>query len=316
MSSAAQREDQEDMAGLFDLQANGTDGGPALREVVAERLASHRRRVSVEQARQAQQAAANLRERAESRRGSSRVRDAVAARYQASQTYREYLAAEAERAIEQAEAEAEVAKRNARAVTEAQMQLLEELEKWNAPAVGPLEVVKDEQRMEARGELAHALADIALGARELIAEPIIIANESPRILPLQTQFSSERPVNEVSAAGLTVKLFEEIGRSRVQATELRLGKHARATAGAESEMNDLEEEIEFRRAPEFVPHIIETTAIPANLIEFPRQLIAPRKARPRLAEGRCAKTPRPSRSSAFSRWKLSRFPLSQSARLP
>ena len=283
MSTAAQRENREDMAGLFDLQANGTEGAPALREVVAERLASHRRRVSVEQARQAQQAAAGLRDRAEARRGASRVRDAVAARYQASQSYREYLASEAERAIEQAEAEAEVANRNARAVAEAQMQLLEELERWEAPEPGLLEVVKDEQRSEARGELAHALADIALGARELIAEPIIIAQNGPRILPVPS--SSERPVNEVSAAGLTVKLFEEIGKSRVMATELRLGKHAGASAGGDSEMSDLEEEIEFRRAPEFVPHIIETTAIPANLIEFPRQLIAPRKARPRLAEG-------------------------------
>ncbi len=290
MNSAAQREASAD---LFDVQANGTEGAPALREMAAERLASHRHRASAERIRQAQQAAAMVRERTEARRGSSgslgsqRVRDAVAARFQASQSYREYLSAEAERAIAQAEAEAEVANRNARAVAEAQMQLLEELEQWQSPETGLREAAKEEQHAEARGELAHALADIAMGARELIAEPIFIpaATATPRILPALQNDANEKPVNEVSAAGLTVRLFEEIGTSRLKPGDLRLGKHVGASVAGEAEMSDLEEEIEFRRAPEFQPHIIETTAIPGNLIEFPRQLIAPRKARPRLAEG-------------------------------
>ena len=284
MSTAAQREEE---MGLFDLQANGTDGSPALRDVAAERLATHRRRASVERARQAQQAASALRERTEARRGgSSRVRDAVAARFQQSQSYREYLAAEAERAIAQAEAEAEVAQRNAEAVAEAQMKLLEELDQWEAPEPGPREVVKEEQRAEARGELAHALADIAMGARELIAEPIVV-QPAPRILPAEHGIAkqAEKPVSQVSAAGLTVRLFEQIGASRVKPTDLRLGKHGHAAVAADSEISDLEEEIEFRRAPEFQQHVIETTAIPGNVLEFPRQLIAPRKARPRLAEG-------------------------------
>jgi len=51
------------------------------------------------------------------------------------------------------------------------------------------------------------------------------------------------------------------------------------------ELEELEQEIAFRRAPEFVDHIIETLPLPANLIEFPRELVAARKARPRLAEG-------------------------------
>lgn len=282
MSTAAQREETAD---LFDVPANGTDGSPALRDVAAERLASHRRRASVERARQAQQTAAAARERIEARRGgSSRVRDAVAARFQASQSYREYLASEAERAIAQAEAEAEVAQRNAVAVAAAQMKLLEELEQWETPEAGPREVVREEQRAEARGELAHALADIALGARELIAEPIIV-QAAPRVLPVEPSSPKDKPVNEVSAAGLTVRLFEQIGSSRVKPADLRLGQHASTAASGEGDLTDLEDEIEFRRAPEFQPHVIETTAIPGNVLEFPRQLIAPRKARPRLAEG-------------------------------
>ncbi len=51
------------------------------------------------------------------------------------------------------------------------------------------------------------------------------------------------------------------------------------------ELDQLEQEIAFRRAPEFEDHIIETLPLPANLIEFPRELVAARKARPRLAEG-------------------------------
>ncbi len=282
MSSAAQR---EEMADLFDLEADGTNSSPALRDVAAERLAAHRRRASVERARQAQQAAAAVLDRVEARRGgSSRVRDAVAARFQASQSYREYLASEAERAIAQAEAEAEVAQRNAKAIAEAQMKLLEELEQWEAPEPGPREVVKEEQRAEARGELAHALADIALGARELISEPVNV-NAAPRVLPAEQAATKDKPVNEVSAAGLTVRLFEQISGSRLKTTDLHLGKHSKSLGEGGFDLSDLEDEIEFRRAPEFQPHVIETTAIPGNVLEFPRQLIAPRKARPRLAEG-------------------------------
>jgi hypothetical protein len=51
------------------------------------------------------------------------------------------------------------------------------------------------------------------------------------------------------------------------------------------ELQSLDEEIAFRLAPEFVDHLIEPLPIQANIIEFPRQLVASRKQRPRLAEG-------------------------------
>jgi len=47
----------------------------------------------------------------------------------------------------------------------------------------------------------------------------------------------------------------------------------------------LDEEIEFRQAPVFEEPSGPPVPIPANLIEFPRQLVAARKARPRIAEG-------------------------------
>ncbi len=51
-----------------------------------------------------------------------------------------------------------------------------------------------------------------------------------------------------------------------------------------SEYDFLDEEIAFRQAPVFDP-VEPTVEIPGNLIEFPRQLVAARRARPRLAEG-------------------------------
>jgi len=54
------------------------------------------------------------------------------------------------------------------------------------------------------------------------------------------------------------------------------------------EARALDAEIEFRQAPvweEYWTDAEPTVPLPANLLEFPRQLIAARKARPRLAEG-------------------------------
>ena len=64
-----------------------------------------------------------------------------------------------------------MAARSAKAVAETQMALLEELEDLNRPEPGPREQAIAQKKVETRGELAHALADIVLGARELIDEP-------------------------------------------------------------------------------------------------------------------------------------------------
>jgi uncharacterized RDD family membrane protein YckC len=53
----------------------------------------------------------------------------------------------------------------------------------------------------------------------------------------------------------------------------------------EAEAQALDEEIAFRQAPVFEEPAGPPMPLPANLIEFPRQLVASRKARPRLAEG-------------------------------
>ena len=54
---------------------------------------------------------------------------------------------------------------------------------------------------------------------------------------------------------------------------------------AAAEARALDEEIAFRQAPVFEEPPEPAMPLPANLIEFPRQLVASRKARPRYAEG-------------------------------
>ena len=258
MSRAAQRNDiTETLAGV---EAVGSEGG--LKQVAAERLAAHRNRRAAERA----QAQAVVREPGRAAARANKVREAVAARYEQSVSYREFLAAEAERALQLAQAEAEVAARKAVAVAEAKMQIMEELEQWTRSEAdmdaAARESARQMEKTEARGELAHALADIALGAQELVRE--------------------EAAMQRV-AAGLTVKLYEDV--LPVGPIELKAGPRTGESQDVDEELRELEEEIAFRMAPELEPYVLEAQPIPGNLIEFPRQLVAPRKARPRLAEG-------------------------------
>ena len=302
MSSAVQMEEAE--ASVW--QATGTDGGANWKQAVAERLAAHRNRrasVAAEEAEQESRSrqvreAARQAMRENQRRGASVVRDAVKARYETRESYREFLAAEAERAISQAQAEADVAARSARAVAETQMQLLQELDSFNLPDPGPREQAFARVDAETRDELAHALADIVMGAKELINEPnrLSFAEAAPQPRISAADLYPEPAVREISSGGLTVRLFEDMPAPaptpRLEDLSVRHGAesmtHAvRFTASeAEDDLYALEEEIAFRRAPEFLTATaIQPQGIPGNLIEFPRELVAPRRARPRLAEG-------------------------------
>jgi uncharacterized RDD family membrane protein YckC len=283
MSSAAQRDETTNP-----YPSTGTDGGSALKQLAAERLAAHRnRRAGMEgheaQARREQaeaQAAVRLQARRDALRAEthpdiSRVREAVAARYQQSLSYREFLAAEARRATEQAQAEAEVAARKAKAVAAAQQQLLEEMEQWAPPSptadpeilfaeVPVLEVV--ERAPESAGRAAESQR-----AKQRVRE--------------DSDFDfaqTAEPKAPLPPAHLQVRLHEEVEWT-APAASFRVPS-ARDMIAAE-ELAELDEEIEFRLAPEFHDLVLETQSIPGNIIEFPRELVASRKARPRLAEG-------------------------------
>ena len=166
-----------------------------------------------------------------------RIAAAVADRYAQSQSYREFLAAEAERAVQQARATAEVATRNAEAVAAAQQQLLSDLEDW--------------------ARVSTSEEAFAAHTAELRPEPVALTP-------------------------LTVRLYEEsVRRSAVRGVSNAI-PHEHLD---EEERDALDEEISFRQAPVFEEFLEAAVPISANLIEFPRQLVAPRKARPRFAEG-------------------------------
>jgi uncharacterized RDD family membrane protein YckC len=264
MSTAARRDEVNEQDNLLAPAATGTDGTVALRQIAAERLAAHRSRRAGVRA-PAPETAPEL--AAEAHSGPAvhpGVRDTVAARYRKSPSYQEFLAAEAERATQKAQAEAEVAARNAAAMAEAQRKLLDDIDEWNQPPA-PLFVVETATEAE---------------------PPQPTRQEPPRAARRhhhEAAHSEPLPVAPLPAAPLKVQLYSDLPAASVQPAPTA---PARAAAPYDpEELNELDQEIAFRLAPEFEEHRIETLPIQANIIEFPRQLVATRKARPRLAEG-------------------------------
>jgi uncharacterized RDD family membrane protein YckC len=248
MSSA-----QRDLLSL-DEAATGTEAEApfALKEQAAQRLAAHR-------ARRSQHSGSSLTPIATpspAKSRSSRIAAAVAERYANSPSYRSFLAEQAETAIREAEAAAEVAALSARAIADAQYELLAELDQWALTPPAP----------------TPAAAPITSSLQ---------ISEAPPLAPAAPAVSN--PV-------LTVRLYEDTSRSLAEpaAPSTRIYFQAQTQAQTtvdEAENLILDDEIAFRQSPVFDESVGTPIEIPANLIEFPRQLVAPRKARPRLAEG-------------------------------
>jgi uncharacterized RDD family membrane protein YckC len=224
----------------------------ALKEQVAERLAAHRARRS-QGPDQRPHNATSIGTPASANARASRIAAAVAERYANSQSYRAFLAEQAENAIRAAEAAAEVAALNAQAVADAQYQLLADLDQWTLTPPAP----------------ASAAA--------------------PTALPIAESFSPAPAPTQDAASGLTIRLYDadQVTRSYRDPAATTFSRRNQTQAHEmldEAEALALEDEIAFRQSPTF-EDLGSPIDIPANLIEFPRQLFAPRKARPRLAEG-------------------------------
>ena len=279
----------------FDFPGQGSEhAGTAsdLKQQVAERLAAHRSR------RNRQTGPALVTETAPkpARKKSNSIAAAVAERYAQSQSYRDFLAAEAERAIEQAnlaaqeaEAAAQVAARSAQAILFAQEQLLDELENWNpAPIQQVSRTQFDYPQTETRtrtGPQSGSDHQTHATSREffdtLTTEPVVSR------APVEHSHVAARRV-VVAPSDLTVRLYEDLGVRQPQPGALhRSDMPSNPTLNPidPDESYALDEEIEFRQAPVFEEPSGPPIPIPANLIEFPRQLVAARKARPRIAEG-------------------------------
>jgi uncharacterized RDD family membrane protein YckC len=241
--SAAQR----DLLPLDEAPAETEAAAPfALKEQVAQRIADHRAR----RTQRVGQPVSPIAKPVPANSRASRIAAAVAERYANSQSYRAFLAAQADTAIREAEAAAEIAALNAQAVADAQYQLLAELDQWTLTPPTPAPVA---------------------------ATPPVTKQEAPETLAPATTQSPH--------SGLTVWLYDadQVGPSLPQpaTTSNRLQSQS---ALDEAEGLALDEEIAFRQSPVF-EDVDPPIDIPANLIEFPRQLVASRKARPRLAEG-------------------------------
>ena len=284
-----------------------------LRRQVAERLAAHRRRRPPALPELACTPAAQP--SAPSR--VARIAATVAQRYAKSLSYRAYLAAEAERATQQAQAAAHIAALNAQAVALAQQQLLDSFQQ---ESLQQDLILQEPMQQDAPGQptqdeaavaLPHALSlwpevepSAAPGPRTRSANhpgtpSSATASASPKVGAghSRSHHIHAGPQSFASAPpGLTVRLFGDVATSplldaahRRLASSLHTSNNSLRTRQEqdrnEAEARMLDEEIAFRQSPVFEEPIGPPTPLPANLIEFPRQLVATRKARPHYAEG-------------------------------
>lgn len=295
-----------------------------VRRLAAERLAAHRtRRARMVPQLATQGSAAN----ATVAPRTARIAAAVAERYASTQSYRAFLAAEAERAMRQSQQAAqaaaaltaELAAVHARAFAEAEAE---------SEAAAHAEAETEAQRLAQRDAAAQEKALLDAAARESASatEPVLPQSipSSPRPRA-QTLFPETEPAETPAAAsaraqsesraaakaspghlngckgdqgtsssraassphdGLTVRLDDRlvprgVGGAKSAAPVRRFTDPPPDPALLQS----LDDEIAFRHDPVFEEPPGPPLPLPANLIEFPRQLVAPRKARPRVAEG-------------------------------
>lgn len=138
---------------------------------------------------------------------------------------------------------------------------------------------------EAAAELAARNAEAMAAARRVLLEELAAGAAEGHVFE-QPEAVAARQRAESGGGGVTVRLYEDVGRGAGQAERVYRSQEAE-TAGAEEELNErrmLDEEIAYRQSP---TEDLERTsvAIPGNLLEFPRVLVAARKARARYAEG-------------------------------
>ena len=262
--------------------------GAALRQQAAERLAAHRsRRAGVKPGQTSvEQAAA---------RGSGRAAEiaaAVAERYSHQQSYHAFLAAEAERAVLQARAAAEVAAIQAQAMEAAQQSLLDALENeaLENQALSSDALQHEATEVAAAARAAHTAhtpeemsfwPEAAQPPRRPKPQRASVAHEQQQPIP-QPQAAPAPPVQPFAVRLEHELSWPELRRNSLK-ENLSFERDTMQYDGADAIA--LDEEIAFRQAPVFEDFSSRPEPLPANLIQFPRQLVASRKARPRLAEG-------------------------------
>lgn len=190
----------------------------------------------------------------------SNVASSVAARYAQKASYRDLLAQEANAAMLQAEAAAEVARRNADAIAQAQQRLLDDIAHWNVAA--------EPAAMHGVAEVStHPESPVVLAEVLSFAEHVPASQEQQFTAPPQTLAAPMLPAMERQPEHVSPPLFADVFADAMTASAATTGTMLFDTSTYTQESLE------------------PLTGLPTNLIEFPRQLQAARKARPRLAEG-------------------------------
>ncbi len=140
----------------------------------------------------------------------------------------------------------------------------------------------------AAAEVAMRNAEAVVAAQQQLLGELELWNAPQEFTPQTARIQTEESTAPIppAPAPLTVRLYEEFTPAPIPPAQ---------PTGAPldtEEFRALDEEIAFRQSPVFEDYkaYLQREAeppipLPANLLEFPRQLVAPRKARPRLAEG-------------------------------
>jgi len=140
------------------------------------------------------------------------------------------------------------------------------------------------RQAEAAAEVAALSAQAVVDAQYKLLDELdqwaLTAPAEPALVPPSPPASTPQ---QASSSALTIRLYEEVVQKSTE-TAASFRRQSQEPLD-EAEGLALDEEIAFRQSPVFEEPIGLPTDIPANLIEFPRQLVASRKARPRLAEG-------------------------------
>ena len=228
---------------------------PSWKQEVNRRLAAHKSRTG--------SSTAEPHEYAEAQGGSSRAAQAaarVAARYAKAPSYSEMLAGEARAAVRAAEAASRAAL-NAQAAAESILAGLE---------------------AESRGESAWEAELPFDGLRERSREPaahpdVPSLSRTPGVQPREHRLQPDIPERQAEAAAI----HEQSGQCGF---ELPRQDWWEPAPSAQDALDD-----------EAVESVEPAQSVFANLIEFPREIVAPRRVRPRRAEGPLADTGEPDR---------------------
>jgi uncharacterized RDD family membrane protein YckC len=265
----------------FDPQAESST--PQWKQEVNQRLAAHRSRRGSSQDNGGDRAAENP------RAGSARAAEAaarVAARYAQAPSYKQLLAGEA-RAVVRAAGVAAEAARTAQAAAQAVLFGLESsLESGMASEVW--ESAAQEPEAHSNAEMATPQAAPPRWQDEPPADVQAVAQIAP-YAGAQPRWEEALPVTAPAPqAGRDVWSDMRVHPSTEQSQNYRQESHPRYGHGygRDADEGELFPDNPFDSYDPMGSAMVEPVQhLPANLIEFPRELVATRKARPRLAEG-------------------------------